>query len=63
MELQTFYHFQENSQLPAGKYYIKVYNTSNTGKYCLTVGDIEKFSIIDYVKIFFSSNKFNKYWK
>ena len=37
--------FQGNRTYEAGTYYIRVHNASNSGKYVLAVGDIEKFGI------------------
>ena len=38
----------------AGTYYIKVFNSNNTGQYIMAVGDIEKFSFTDIIGLIFS---------
>lgn len=38
----------------AGTYYIKVFNSNNTGQYIMAVGDIEKFSFTDIIRLIFS---------
>lgn len=38
-------------QLPAGTYYIKVFNTENQGKYSIAVGNIESFPLDESLKI------------
>ena len=38
----------------AGTYYIKVFNSNNTGQYIMAVGDIEKFSFTDIIVLIFS---------
>ena len=37
-----------------GKYYIKVYNRDNYGKYCLVIGKIESFSVNQIIKTAFT---------
>jgi hypothetical protein len=36
--------------VPAGRYYLKVYNRDNRGKYSLAVGDIESFPLDETIK-------------
>ena len=36
--------------VPAGRYYLKVYNRDNQGKYSLAVGDIESFPLDETIK-------------
>jgi len=37
--------FKSDREYNAGVYYIRVYNAENEGKYALTVGDVEKFTL------------------
>lgn len=37
-------------QLPAGTYYVKVFNSENKGKYTIAIGDIESFPVDESLK-------------
>lgn len=37
--------FRSDREYPAGTYYIKVFNATNTGRYVLAVGDDERFGL------------------
>ena len=37
--------FKSTTVYPAGTYYVRVFNASNTGKYVLAIGDDERFGI------------------
>jgi hypothetical protein len=39
-----------NEQLPAGTYYVKVFNAENQGKYNIAIGDIESFPVDESLK-------------
>ncbi len=54
--------FKSNKVYKPGKYYIKVYNESNTGKYVLAVGDIESFPFTVLLKMIFTMPKINSYF-
>mgnify|MGYP001171406672 CR=1 FL=1 len=41
-------------QLPAGTYYIKIFNAENQGKYNIAVGDIESFPVDESLKALFT---------
>lgn len=41
---------EATKQLPAGTYFVKVYNTENQGKYTIAIGDIESFPIDESLK-------------
>jgi len=41
--------FKSISKIPAGTYYIRVFNEDNTGKYVLAVGDKESFPISEII--------------
>lgn len=41
--------FKSASKIPAGTYYIRVFNEDNTGKYVLAVGDKESFPITEII--------------
>lgn len=41
--------FKSTGKIPAGTYYIKVFNENNTGKYVLAVGDKESFPITEII--------------
>jgi|TARA_B110000240_G_C13374420_1_gene399662 hypothetical protein len=46
-----------------GTYYIKVFNQTNTGKYALAVGDIEKFGLASIPKLLLTVRKLKKvFW-
>lgn len=60
---EKFKSSEELKNYPKGKYLIKVYNQENKGTYSLAVGDQEKFTIWDWIKIFFTLPSINKLWK
>ena len=41
---------EATTNLPAGTYYIKVFNTQNQGKYAIAIGDIETFPLDESLK-------------
>jgi hypothetical protein len=43
--------FRSTAQYPAGVYFVRVYNRTNTGKYVLAIGDDERFEASTFLKI------------
>lgn len=55
--------FASNRVYNPGTYYIKVFNQTNTGKYALAVGDIEKFGLASIPKLLLTVRKLKKvFW-
>lgn len=55
--------FKSTTEFPAGSYYIKVYNATNTGNYVLAIGDIEKFTPVVIMKALITLPRINaRYW-
>ena len=55
--------FASNRTYNPGTYYVKVFNQTNTGKYALAVGDIEKFGLASIPKLLLTVRKLKKvFW-
>ena len=55
--------FMSDRVYEPGKYYIRVFNDDNIGKYGLTVGDIEKFTLPVIARTLLNMPKIeSKYW-
>ena len=55
--------FASNRTYNPGTYYVKVFNQTNTGKYVLAVGDIEKFGLASIPKLLLTVRKLKKvFW-
>ncbi|VVU95552.1 hypothetical protein CPAV1605_1304 [seawater metagenome] len=59
---ETGDYFKSTFKLPAGTYYIKVFNEDLEGNYSLAVGDIEKFGLTDILKIPSALKTIESYW-
>ena len=55
--------FTSNRVYDKGTYYVRVYNETNTGRYALAVGDIEKFGITAIPKLLLTVRKLKRvFW-
>ena len=55
--------FKATTQYPAGTWYVRVYNTSNSGKYVLAIGDEERFGLGTLLTIRGTVKEINqKFW-